>query len=564
MKVLLPGTFDAPHFGHFDIINYATNIGMDVTVGIANNSSKNTTLALMERERILSSNNVNTSIVGSMVHNHCSAFGFNAILKGVRKGDDSEIDAAHFNQSNGVSTVIVAPSGLPVSSTICKDVLYNGGDYTKLMPKISAQYLDCRRDVFKVLVGGQIGSGKSTVIKNIMNQLNKIGIESHHIDFDDITKEVKADQRYVNIPTVVDVTQIDWLTNQSHNIGSKFVPALLDLYNKKVKNLKGVIFIEGSNLISHNLHWLGCTAIYVECQYMTRKERYIQRCSDNGNDAYKKLDSDQLVGYLNKQDSVYDYLHVFGKELISIDHDDHKSTYEPDLEQAIYLDSNNTQIEQVTNELLNKIDVFGSLRISAINKNVLNATASIDGLVTWDVINLYNNKVNKFYHNSFHIAHGLKYLDITKGPPSENMAWILHDLEINEVKSVWRLNRTVYANSFKSQVFGLIKAMNWEDKNRTVASNYISERSVNYLRDIDFAYFAESKTEYSKVVKRIRKEYLHVSDIDFAIGRSQFLENLKIETDNQILKTVLKDKNEIALENIAIELDMYNNLKSTI
>jgi pantetheine-phosphate adenylyltransferase len=148
--VLLPGTFDPPTLGHLDLVERAARLFARVTLGVAENSTKNALFEAEERVALLEQcsaglENVSVVRVQGLVVDACRALGADAILRGLRSGSDFDYEAqmARTNRAiseraaaAGIDTLFLAssPRVAHVSSTLVRQIATLGGDCTTLVP----------------------------------------------------------------------------------------------------------------------------------------------------------------------------------------------------------------------------------------------------------------------------------------------------------------------------------------------------------------------------------------------------------------------------------------------
>jgi pantetheine-phosphate adenylyltransferase len=143
--VLLPGTFDPPTLGHLDLVERAARLFARVTLGVAENASKQALFGVEERLELLRAatsgiDNVAVVRVQGLVVEACRILGADAILRGLRSGSDFDYEAqmAGTNRvlSPAVDTVFLAssPAVAHVSSTLVRQIAALGGDCSALVP----------------------------------------------------------------------------------------------------------------------------------------------------------------------------------------------------------------------------------------------------------------------------------------------------------------------------------------------------------------------------------------------------------------------------------------------
>jgi pantetheine-phosphate adenylyltransferase len=142
---LFPGTFDPITVGHINIIERALPLFDEIVIGIGINSSKTTLFPLETREAWIGSivkkyGTVRSEVYSGLTVDFCRSLGAQYILRGLRTmaDFDYEKNIAQMNKLvyPGVETVFVMcdPAYTPISSSIVRDLIRNGGDATPYVP----------------------------------------------------------------------------------------------------------------------------------------------------------------------------------------------------------------------------------------------------------------------------------------------------------------------------------------------------------------------------------------------------------------------------------------------
>jgi pantetheine-phosphate adenylyltransferase len=139
------GTFDPITLGHVDIINRSLPLFDKIVVAIGVNTKKQTLFSLEDRESWIKSifKNEPKVVVQSysdLTVAFCRSVGARYILRGLRNGSDFDYEA-HIAQLNremapDIDTVfsITSPELSYISSTIVRDLIIYGGDYSRFVP----------------------------------------------------------------------------------------------------------------------------------------------------------------------------------------------------------------------------------------------------------------------------------------------------------------------------------------------------------------------------------------------------------------------------------------------
>ena len=157
MKVLIPGSFDPPTFGHLDIIHRCIEIFDEVVIGVVSNPSKEAMFESGVRIKMLNEN----IVVGKSIKLEVKAFdgllvefakleSIDVIVKGVRAMTDFdyEFQMAQVNKDLDELETLFVP-GKPeygyISSSLVKEVYRLGGDVSNFIPQTVLERLQNER-----------------------------------------------------------------------------------------------------------------------------------------------------------------------------------------------------------------------------------------------------------------------------------------------------------------------------------------------------------------------------------------------------------------------------------
>ena len=150
-KVVCPGSFDPVTNGHLDIIERASRLYDEVTVGVLVNRNKRGLFSLEERIELLAEvtapyPNIRIEAFDGLLVDFCRERGIPAIIKGLRAVSDFdyELQMAQMNHRLAdVETLFVATNPLYsfLSSSLIKEVAAFGGDVSGLVPDVVAHRL---------------------------------------------------------------------------------------------------------------------------------------------------------------------------------------------------------------------------------------------------------------------------------------------------------------------------------------------------------------------------------------------------------------------------------------
>lgn len=142
---VFPGSFDPITMGHYDIVMRSLPLFDRIIIAIGINADKKYMFPLEQRQKFLEDAFAGHPSVSIMTYegltvDFCQQVGAGFILRGLRNPADFEFEKAiaHTNRVLApVETVflLTSPDTAFISSTIVRDVIRNGGDYTALVPK---------------------------------------------------------------------------------------------------------------------------------------------------------------------------------------------------------------------------------------------------------------------------------------------------------------------------------------------------------------------------------------------------------------------------------------------
>ncbi len=141
---VFPGSFDPITLGHFDIIKRSIPLFDQIIVAIGINAEKKYMFSIDDRKRFIENGfkdepSVSVVTYEGLTIDLCKKVGADFILRGLRNPADFEFEKAiaHTNRKlSNIETVflLTAADTAFISSSIVRDVIRNGGDYTILVP----------------------------------------------------------------------------------------------------------------------------------------------------------------------------------------------------------------------------------------------------------------------------------------------------------------------------------------------------------------------------------------------------------------------------------------------
>lgn len=143
-RAIFPGSFDPLTLGHHDIILRGITLFDELIIAIGKNAEKKYMFSLDERMSFIKKAFENEPKIKVLTYegltvDFCKEVNADYILRGLRNPADFEFEKAiaHTNRKlSEIETVfLLTSSGKSyISSSIVRDVIRNGGDYTGLVP----------------------------------------------------------------------------------------------------------------------------------------------------------------------------------------------------------------------------------------------------------------------------------------------------------------------------------------------------------------------------------------------------------------------------------------------
>ena len=143
---IYPGSFDPITNGHLDILKSGSEIFDKVIIAVSYNMNKKTFLSVDERvdlirQSVADLKNVEVDTYDGLTVEYAKSKGADILLRGLRTSFDFEYEL-QLSQTNNmldsnIKTVflITKPEYSFISSSMVREVLTNGGDISKFVPK---------------------------------------------------------------------------------------------------------------------------------------------------------------------------------------------------------------------------------------------------------------------------------------------------------------------------------------------------------------------------------------------------------------------------------------------
>jgi pantetheine-phosphate adenylyltransferase len=157
MKLAIyPGSFDPVTKGHLDILKNAAGIFDKVIIAVAHNGEKHGFLSVEERVKLIKESikdipNTEVDAFEGLTIEYAKKHNAGILIRGLRAVSDFEYEM-QLSQANSalcedIKTVFLTtkPEYNFISSSTIKEILNNGGDISKFVPKAVNDYLTRRK-----------------------------------------------------------------------------------------------------------------------------------------------------------------------------------------------------------------------------------------------------------------------------------------------------------------------------------------------------------------------------------------------------------------------------------
>jgi len=145
-KAVFPGSFDPITLGHIDIIERALPLFDEIIIAIGTNAAKQYMFPLEKRIEFIESlfkdnQKIEVKTYQGMTAEFCKKENAGFIIRGLRNTTDFNYEQAIAQtnyQLSGVDSVSIftSPKYANISSSIVRDVMRNGGDYSMLVSSV--------------------------------------------------------------------------------------------------------------------------------------------------------------------------------------------------------------------------------------------------------------------------------------------------------------------------------------------------------------------------------------------------------------------------------------------
>ena len=144
-RAVFPGSFDPITLGHIDIIKRSLSLFDEIIIAIGVNADKKNMFSLEDRKKHIEDTFANESKIKVKTYtgltvDFCKSENARFILRGLRNSSDFNYEQS-IAQTNAMLAdvdsvfIMCSPELSNISSSIVRDVIRNGGDYTKMVPR---------------------------------------------------------------------------------------------------------------------------------------------------------------------------------------------------------------------------------------------------------------------------------------------------------------------------------------------------------------------------------------------------------------------------------------------
>lgn len=306
---IFPLSGDPVHYGHMQIIERAAAICPNVYVALGINPDKEGKHLFTEEERVRLANNsievmglesrVKVETFCGWLSDYCSGKKVNLLVRGARNAEDMKYEtaAAEYHRKYGIETVLVPTYGdlSGLSSTKLKQDVSEGklvhGRTTAMIKQALEEKL---LGVTIIGVTGQMGSGKSTYCRNLVEYAKTQNAEITHIDADQVAHSVYSSGAYPELQKKIaeefgaEVCEGNTInrkalarkalaTNESR---LRLMAMLAEPFQQEVEKIisksKGIVLLDAAYL-DNMLPWVNYNVIMVTCNENERLRRVIAR-----------------------------------------------------------------------------------------------------------------------------------------------------------------------------------------------------------------------------------------------------------------------------------------------
>lgn len=144
-RAVFPGSFDPITLGHIDIINRALSLFDEIIIAIGVNADKKYMFSLEDRKKHIEQtfegeSKIKVKTYTGLTVDFCKTENAGFILRGLRNSSDFNYEQSIAQTNSSLADVesvfvMCSPQLSNISSSIVRDVIRNGGNYTKMVPR---------------------------------------------------------------------------------------------------------------------------------------------------------------------------------------------------------------------------------------------------------------------------------------------------------------------------------------------------------------------------------------------------------------------------------------------
>jgi len=144
-RAVFPGSFDPITLGHIDIINRSLLLFDEIIIAIGINADKKYMFSIEDRKKHIEDSFENEARIKVKTYtgltvDFCKKENAGYILRGLRNSSDFNYEQSIAQTNVALASIesvfiMCSPILSNISSSIVRDVIRNGGDYTKMVPR---------------------------------------------------------------------------------------------------------------------------------------------------------------------------------------------------------------------------------------------------------------------------------------------------------------------------------------------------------------------------------------------------------------------------------------------
>lgn len=144
-RAVFPGSFDPITLGHIDIVDRSLILFDEIIIAIGINAKKNYMFSLEDRihhleETFKDETKIKIRSYTGLTVDFCKKENAEFILRGLRNNSDFNYEQSIAQTNSSLSEIesvfiMCSPHLSNISSSIVRDVIRNGGNYTKMVPR---------------------------------------------------------------------------------------------------------------------------------------------------------------------------------------------------------------------------------------------------------------------------------------------------------------------------------------------------------------------------------------------------------------------------------------------